>query len=187
MERLRVTWTGNSVVGPGLSTFYGDEGEGGLDPDAILDFFDTIKGSLLQGTTITIPDGGDLMSAETGEIGGYWSNPGTGGVVVGGAVGAYAGGVGARAVWRTGGVVSGRRVVGSTYLCPLTLNAYDGSGTIEGSTLSTLDGAAAALAAAAGPGMVIWSRPAPGRVGTMHAVTGGSVPDKVSWLRSRRT
>lgn len=187
MERLRVTWSGNNVVGPGLSTFYGDEGEGGLDPDAILDFFDTIKGSLLAGTTITIPDGGDLMNEATGEIGGYWSNPGTGGVVVGGTPGAYAAGVGARAVWRTGGVVSGRRVVGSTYLCPLTFNAYAGDGTLDPGTVSTLSGAAAQLAADAGPGMVIWSRPAPGRAGTMHAVTDGSVPDKVSWLRSRRT
>lgn len=187
MERLRVTWTGATVVGPGLSTFYGDEGEGGLDPDDFLAFFDTIKALLPSGTTITVPSGGDLLSPTTGTLGGAWEKPGTGGVVVGTANDVFAGGVGARAVWRTVGVVAGRRVMGATFLAPLRAGAYQADGTINGTDLGTLDGAAAALASAAGPGFVIWSRPAPGRVGSMHPVISGSVPDKVSWLRSRRT
>lgn len=187
MERLRVTWTGAHVVGGGLSTFYGDEGSGGLDPDDFLAFFDAIKGLLPNGTTITVPDGGDLLSHATGTLGGSWSSPGTGGVVVGTAAATYAAGVGARAIWRTGGVVAGRRVNGATFLTPLTGGAYDLDGTINGTDLATLDNAASALASAAGPGFVVWSRPAPGRAGSMHAVTSGRVDDKVSWLRSRRT
>lgn len=187
MERLRVTWTGATVVGPGLSTFYGDEGSGGLDPDDFLAFFDAIKSLLPAGTTITVPDGGDLLSDTSGTLGGSWSTPGSGGVVVGTANDVFAGGVGARAIWRTSGVVAGRRVNGATFLAPLRAGAYQADGTINGTDLATLDGAASALASAAGAGFVVWSRPAPGRVGSMHAVISGSVPDKVSWLRSRRT
>lgn len=179
-------WTGTAVVGGGISTFYGDEGETGLDPAAILAFFDDIKDLVAPGVTWTIPNGGDMINPSDGSLAGVWSGTG-GGTVVSTGSGAYAAGVGARIAWGTAGVVAGRRVRGSTFIVPLTINGYGTDGTLNDTARGTIASAAGDLLTALGAGFVIWSRPAPGRSGSMHAVTSTVTPDRVSWLRSRRT
>lgn len=186
MQRLRVEWSGSGVVGPGLTTFYADEGAGSMDPSEVVTFFDSIKALFPSTVTWTIPGEGDMLNEGTGELAGTWSASG-GGTVAGTSSASYAAGVGARVRWNTAGIVGGRRVRGSTFLVPLTVNHYDGQGTLESTAVSTLATAAGALVTGLAGALVVWSRPAPGRAGTMHAVTGSSLPDRVSWLRSRRT
>jgi hypothetical protein len=89
--------------------------------------------------------------------------------------------------WQTAGIENFRRVKGRTFLCPLIVGAFDTAGTIFGTNQATLQAAATILAATGK--LVIWHRPPTGTHvgGSMHAVTGALVPDKVTSLRTRRT
>jgi hypothetical protein len=78
---------------------------------------------------------------------------------------------------------------------PLQTSAYESAGMIVGSFL-TLFNAQAALLIAADPQFCVWERPVFDRSGPVPvrihdgghaAITSGAVPDRVSWLRSRRT
>jgi hypothetical protein len=101
----------------------------------------------------------------------------------------WASGVGCRQRWLTAGITRGRRVRGSTFLVPLGQNLYDGTGSIADATVTALATAANTLRAADSGSMRIYSRPtsAANADGVAHAVTGSDLPDRVSWLRSRRT
>jgi len=186
MQRLRVEWSGPAVVGSGISTFYGDEGAGSLDPAEFVTFFDTIKNVIAPGVVWTVPNGGDQLNETTGELAGTWSGSG-GGTVGSTGSGNFAVGVGARVAWGTGGIVNGRRVRGSTFLVPIAANSYDAQGTISSGSLSSIQTAADGLISGLTGALVIWSRPVPGRAGSMHEVLSAAAPDRVSWLRSRRT
>jgi len=185
LARVRCVWSGGPVVGPGLSTFYFDEAHEGFASD-LSDFFQAIDAYLPIGIIVTVPSDGDLLDVATGDLTGSWaeaaSGPGTGA-----GFGAYPAGVGARVTWSTSGIVAGRRVRGSTFLCPLVNSCYGTDGTLDETVRTALDAAADGLVTASAGGMRIWSRPAPGRPGAASTVTAGDIPDKVSWLRSRRT
>lgn len=186
MERTQVVWSGDIVTGGGLSTFYTDEAAGGPILAPLVTFFTAIRGSFPNGITWTIPDGGDLLNEANGQLTGTWSESGGAAVASNGGAGAYVAGVGARAVWRTSAIRGGRRVRGSTFLLPLLAAGYDPFGTLAAGTLSTLEGAVQALLTAA-PGLRVWSRPRPSLAGAMIPIDSVEIPDKVSWLRSRRT
>lgn len=185
MSRIRVPWTGTGVVGPGLTTFYADTATAPMDPGAVLAFFNALKAVVPAGITWQVPNSGDLIEESTGELGGAWSASGGGSVLSTGA-GSYAAGVGARIAWSTAAIYRRRRVRGSTFLCPLIVSAYESNGTLHPTHLPTLQNAASGLLTAM-PQLVIWSRPAPGTAGRQSKILGSTVPDQVSWLRSRRT
>lgn len=186
IARLRVDWAGNGIVGPGLSTFYFDPSNTGA-ADAVHDFFEALNPVLFpSGLTITVPSSGDIITDLTGELSGTWSDPGTGGVTTGTAVGDYALGVGMRVKWTTSTIFRGHRVKGSTFIVPIMGAIFDGTGTIDNATVTSASAAAAAMLTA-GVDFKIWSRPGEGYSGSSSNITGGSVPDKVSWLRTRRT
>lgn len=184
MWRCRVAWSGSPVVGPGLSTFYALNTSPGF-PAAVRAFFASLTTLLYSGTTITVPNTGDVIDEATGAITGTWTDGAALTPVVGAASGVFAAGVGMQVRWRTGGIVAGRRVVGSTFLIPTTTGAFDATGTPGSATITVVQNAADAYIAAA-PFACIWSRPAPGRAGTDHLITSASVPDRPSWLVSRR-
>jgi len=96
-------------------------------------------------------------------------------------------GVGARIKWQTSGIRGGRRVRGSTFLVPLGVQHFDSAGKIDAAAVSLADVEAAAFVSATTPNLRIWSRPNGGPNGQSNEVTGGAMPDQVSWLRSRRT
>lgn len=174
------------MTGGGISTFYSDPADGTPVLSSLVTFFTAIKGLFPSGITWTIPDGGDLLNPANGELTGTWSESGGGQVTSSGGSGAYAAGVGARVVWRTAAVRGGRRVRGSTFLCPLIASQYESNGTLANAAVSTMEGAAQTLIATA-TGIVVWSRPRPALAGAMVPISSAVVPDKVSWLRSRRT
>lgn len=185
LMRMRVTWVGAPVVGDGVSTFYFTDGATGITAD-VEDFFNAVKVRLAAGVTITVPSAGDLISDTDGSLQGVWGSGGGVSIATTGS-NIYAGGVGARIQWRTAGVNNGRRVVGSTFLVPLDISSYDSSGNITTLGLGTFQAAADALVAAQASAFTIWSRSQNGGAGANHEVTSALAPDKISWLRSRRT
>jgi len=194
MWRLRVVWSGSGVVGPGLSTFYALDTSPGF-PAAVRAFYEAVKSGFPTSVTITVPNGGDVIDASTGVLTGTWTDGTAPAPVVGTGVGTYAAGVGAQVRWRTLGVVAGRRVVGSTFLVPQVGPIFDSDGTITPATRTVIQNAANAYVTAA-PWGVIWSRPyagdttpghvRPARAGSSHILSGATVPDRPSWLVSRR-
>jgi len=184
IARVRCVWSGAPVVGPGLSTFYfSEDGEGWAT--ALSDFWQDVDAYLPIGVTVTVPSTGDLIDVATGELTGTWSEAASG-PGVGAGFGAYPAGVGARAVWDTSGIVGGRRVRGSTFFCPLVNSCFGTDGTLDPTFLTNFGGFVDTLWNSLTYDMGIWSRPVPGRAGAFSTVVGASVPDKVSWLRSRR-
>lgn len=185
LARVRTTWTGGAVSGPGVSTFFVDEAASGF-LTAFDVFWDSLKYVLVAGLSLQTLNSGELIDVATGGITGTWTDGVTSNISTSG-TGGYALGVGARIVWSTTGITGSRIVKGSTFMVPLTAAQYDGDGTIVPATLGTITGAAATLATALGSDFKIYSRPIPGRAGSAHSVVSSAVPDKVSWLRSRRT
>lgn len=185
IQRLRCEWGGTAVEGPGLTTFYAEAdgtlaiqvGAGG--------FFDAVKFMIPVGTTITIPQGGDEIDEATGALVGTWGTSSLT-TITGTGTGSFAQGVGARVVWQTGGIVGGRRVRGSTFVCPIVVTQFESNGTLANTALQGLNAGITAMMAQVPTQMRIWSRPVAGRAGTVSTVTAGNAPDKVSWLRSRR-
>lgn len=193
LARVRVALSGSTITGPGLMTFYFDPASSAYYTS--LDAFVTsIKDVFAGGTTLTVPNSADLILAETGEITGSTSRGTTTTVTsAGNTMGAQA--VGARLLWRTGGIVHGRRVRGTTFVVPVPGDSYNSNGTLKAAPVTTLQSAANALVAAGSGQMRIWSRPVsaadatatvPQRDGSAHAVTSGTVAPSTSWLRSRR-
>jgi len=183
--RVRCVWSGAAVTGGGLSTFYFANAASGFVAD-LTTFWNAVKGWLPTVATVTVPNNGDLIDDVTGELAGSWSEGST--TAVGGTgAGQYAQGVGARIVWQTSGVTNGRRVRGSTFIAPVLAGQFEGASGITSGMQSSLDSAADALVTAQSGDFLIWTRPRPGVAGKSNVVTGASVPDAVSWLRSRRT
>lgn len=187
LSRVRVGWTGVPVVGGGVSTFYSSNSDPSAFNTALRAFFVTVGAHLATGVVITFEAAGDTIDEATGEINGSWSMTVPNNVVASGSAN-WAAGVGARVVWATAGITRGRRVKGSTYLVPIGANLYDGTGSISAGALTDMQSAANTLRAADSGSMRIYTRPnaALGSSGAAHAVTGSTVPDAVTWLRSRR-
>lgn len=185
LARLRVTWTGSGIVGPGVSTFYFDPADTGAST-RVLAFFNTAPLLFPDKVTITVPSGGEIITDTTGELSGSWNDPGTGGTVTGTNTGDFAMGVGMQVRWQTGGIVGGRRVVGSTFLVPIASGIFDVNGTLDTATVTAEQSAANTMIGGAVT-FKVWSRPTPSRVGSSNDITSAIVPDRVSWLRSRRT
>jgi hypothetical protein len=82
----------------------------------------------------------------------------------------------------------GRRVRGSTFLTGLTGDSFDGSGGVTTARINTITTAANVLRSNV-PTLRILSPATSVAAADGHSspVTGSTVPDKVSWLRSRRT
>lgn len=186
IQRLRCAWQGVGVEGPGLSTFYA-EADGTLAIQvAAAALFNAVRALIPTGTTIDIPQGGDLIDEATGQLTGTWG--GTGRTQISGSgSGTFPGGVGARIVWQTAAIRAGRRVRGSTFIVPLVSSAYGTVGDMNDATMTALQTGATNFMTQVPTQARVWSRPRPGLPGAAVQITSGLVPDKVSWLRSRRT
>lgn len=172
------------MVGPGVSTFYFDEIHVGFVAD-LHTYWAAVGNRFPPGITWTTDNTGDLIDVATGELSGTWTD-GVPSTISSSGSGNYAAGVGARASWLTSGIRNGRRVRGTTFLCPLTTACYQSDGTIDGAVLGSLSTAAAALVTNSTGEMRIYSRPTPTEPGQSNEVIGATCPDTVSWLRSRR-
>ena len=187
LNRLRISWSGPTVTGPGLSTFYVPWGEDvATDIQYVKTFFETIKGFLPVGTTVSYPSSGDSIDEGSGQLVGAFGNIPDTSPTVGGGTANYAAGVGLRVAWRTGAVHKGHRVNGSTFIVPISSEFYSNTGVVSPANLGTLQTAASVLA---GRGQLIcWARPKKGATdGHGYTVTAAEVKPQIAWLRTRRT
>lgn len=185
LVRARVVWYGAGVVGGGLSTFYFTEGGTGFSTALGL-LFDSMNPYLPSNVSVAIPNSGDLIDISTGQITGGWTDGSEVGVAGSGGLD-FALGVGCRIRWNTAGIAGGRRVRGSTFVVPLAIDAYEGTGAITSTVTSAISTGVGNFLGHSGSEPVIWHRPKTGVGGSAHPITSGSVPDAVSWLRTRRT
>lgn len=184
MNRVRCTWSGGGITGPGLSTFYVRTGALGFPAD-IAALFYTLRLRIPPSVTITVPNSGDVISSDTGALAGVWSDAG-GAAIVGSGTGDFALGVGARIRWNTGGIVRGRRVRGSTFVAPLVSSCFTGTGSLNDTVVADFQTAADTLVTSLADDLYVWSRPSGLYAGVASLVDSATVPDAVSWLRSRR-
>lgn len=185
VSEVPITWEGTPVVGGGVSVLhcaFGDEHDLMTGFRAMLN---TIKASFPTGIQWTFPGGGAVLNEANGDLDSAWVDPSppaalaaTGGLL-------YAPGVGARIKWDTGAFHNSHRVVGSTFLVPVTTANFEGAGAIDNTVLALWQGAVNTFVALGK--LTIWSRPKPDSVGAQFTVASGQVPDAVSWLRGRRT
>lgn len=194
--RIRVTWSGTPVVGPGVSTFYLTDTITAGWPAALVTFFNAVKNYVPTGVTWTVPGTTDLIETTTGQLTGV-TTPGGGGTVLssGGAVD-YKPGVGGRVRWTSGGIVGGRKVTGTTFLVPMTSQETP-NGVLQALTVTNITAAANAYIANAAFEAGVYSRPRPAgvrngvpyaaRAGSVYPILGSNVPTGITWLRSRRT
>lgn len=196
VSRIRVTWSGTPVVGPGVSTFYLESSVTAGWPAALVALYTALKNYVPTGVSWTIPNVVDILDEATGELTGS-NTPGGGGTVLssGGAVD-YKPGVGGRLRWGTDGIVGGRRVVGTTFLVPMTSQETP-NGVIQGGTVAAINTAMGTYQSTSGISPAVYSRPraasvrngvpVAARAGSIHGITSHNVPSGITWLRSRRT
>lgn len=189
IARMRFGFSGPPVVGPGVATFYSSNLAPGAFATAVGSFFAACSGLFPTGLQITEPAGGELIEDSDGSLQGVWSRTPAAPITGGGGAGAFAAGVGLRVVWLTNGVRNNRRVRGSTFMVPCMASTYQSDGSIADSNIALVRTAALVLTAADSGSMRIWSRPSSAGAsdGSSSAVYSAQVPDKVTWLRSRRT
>lgn len=159
--------------------------------DAVGDFWDTFVSRFPIGVTVTVDPLVVQLGAANGVLDETWTATPHAATTGSNNQASSAAGVGCRVRWNTQGIRNGRRVIGTTFIVPLSADQYEVNGTLGSTTISGITTAAEALlgrANAASHAMVVWSRPTPG-VGTngfVSPVTGALVPDKVAWLRTRK-
>lgn len=170
--------------GNGIATFYGLDGPD-LRSDVAI-FAENWSGILPNDIVLNVPNVGDVINEETGEIVDTW----TGGSVVGftgTAAGTWVAGVGVRIRWRSAGIVAGRRVQGRTFVVPLDAARFDNNGLPTAATIDAVGSWATDLLEGHPGNLQLWSRPSGSRLGSKHTVVSTMVPVEASFLRTRRT
>jgi hypothetical protein len=151
---------------------------------AVRTFWDSIKVYLPNGLTISNRSFAEVFATDgpkTAEV--AISTPGA--AIVGASVAAYAGGTGCVVNWRTGLYISGRQLIGKTYVVPFA-GGYATDGTLTPAAVLAVQNAANVLRATVNPYFGVWSpRPAPA-LSNFANVTTALVPDRAATLRSRR-
>lgn len=175
------------MTGGGVATHYWLGAAATGDADAFVNFWFTLSAFMPTGVSITVPEQGEVIDDNTGDLVGTWNLPGESNVFTGGVNGTYAKGVGCRVTWLTAGTTGNRRVRGTTYIVPLASNSFDNDGTLLTTRVEAIKAAADALVGDLPDRLAIVTRVTPEHSGTSHAVTSTAVPDTPSWLRSRRT
>lgn len=198
-EMLRITtrWTGFTGA-PGFTVMHFRD-FGGTPPvlsdaqaavDKVYAFFNAIKAYFPAQVTVQVLGEAEIIEDTNGQLQDILvaTTPaaivGTAGTTV-----AYAAALGAVVSWRTGLVRNGRRIRGRTFLVPLTSSAFDNTGTLLPAALTVFNAAAVTLRDTTGiADLGVYARPTTtgGTDGEWALITGHSIPDMGSILRSRR-
>lgn len=183
IREVIVEWAGLTGL-PGVSVFYS-----GAAVDITVElatFFTSIQSLFPSAMQWTIPSSGDVLDEVTGDLVSDWTG-GTGAVVNGsGGSATYAAGVGAMVRWNTPLVFNSRRMRGRTFLTHLSTAAYQSDGTLLAATRTQLGNAATTFGTGT-DNPLFWHRPVNGAGGQAVAATSAFIPDRVTWLQSRRT
>nr|CRY96518.1 hypothetical protein [uncultured prokaryote] len=190
IARVTAVWTGFNGA-PGYSNFFFAVGGGVVSDrqqvaDRVAGAFNSARTALASSVEINIQSEVAILSSETGVIQSFdaITPPAP---VSGNGPGAYSGPTGACVNWRTSDVRNGRRIRGRTFLVPLSGSAYDTTGTLATSTLTSVRAFADAITGTDFDSEFgVWARPINGSGGVFASVDSYSVPDKAAVLRSRR-
>lgn len=185
LNRVRVALTGASGL-PGVATFH--FGSSTTDMSALRVFWDALKANFPNSVAINVPNTGDQINDDNGQIVGAWSGPAQATVVGTGGIGAYLSTAGPMIRWTTPLVVNGRRPIGKTFLVPAMSSQFSSSGTILGAFVTSASAAAQALVVAYAGEMKIYHRPkgSPLHGGVGATIISGACINKQTVLRSRR-
>lgn len=183
--RLRVSLGGAGIIGPGLTTFYFADAHTGFVSD-VGALFGALSARFPSQLTWSIPASGDLINDVTGDLVGVW-NDGVASAGTGSGTSAWAQGVGFRSVWETAGTTNNRRVRGTTFWAPVDGTMLQTDGTLNDTARASALTACETFLTASDGNLRIWTRPRAGVTGKSTPVTSVNIPDKISWLRSRRT
>lgn len=185
LDHVRVVWS-NWSGQPGYTNFYFASGVNTASLTALGAFFTAFKTSIPSPINITVPSNGNSYDEVSGDLVGGWSVAAPA-PVVGSNAGAFAGHAGAVVLWKTNQVVDRRRVVGRSFIVPLSSGSFDTDGSLSSTMITTLQAAGNTLIAAS-TGFVVWHRPNPdvGRLGRAVAIANCTVPDLAAELKSRR-
>lgn len=183
IKEVIVEWGGLTGL-PGVSVFYS---LASADITVELATFFTSIASLWPSSVVwTIPTQGDQLEETTGDLTGAWTG-GTGAAVPGtGGSATYAAGVGPMVRWNTATIFNSRRLSGRTFLTHMSTAGYQSDGTLATAARTQISNAASVLVAGADHPLV-WHRPVNGAGGSAVAPVSAFVPDRVSWLTTRRT
>jgi hypothetical protein len=185
IRELVIDWSGSGVVGPGASVLHFRDADVGA-PGALVTLFNTLKGGIPSGTQIVIPSSGQTVDDTTGQVTGSWVESGGTTLAASGSA-SFVQGVGARIVWLTESTINGRLHRGSTFIVPISNDQFAGAGALADTLVSTWNTAVSNFVSAVAGNFIVWRRPRQGSFSAISDVSSGFVPDKVSWLRSRRT
>ena len=206
--RVRTVFTGFSGA-PGLMTHYFRKTDPGLAStdaqlavDRVRDAFVARHSNLPVAFRWTTSGQVDTLDDATGQVNFSWTATPSTGTGVSGTSGYGPIASGVLIKWQTNAFVSGRRVVGKTFLVPVGNNNADLDGTLTAGALVEWNAWAAAMLneGATGLHLVCWSRPrlaravGPGgkpkaltaRAGSSYVITSGAANDKMCVLTSRR-
>lgn len=190
ITRLTAAWTGFRGA-PGYSNFYfaGDSADELLleqSAETVRSFFQAFRDYLPSGINIQVRGNAEVIDEANGQITSQldFEQPAP---VIGATTGTYSAASGAVVNWNTNAYRNGRRIRGRTFLVPLSTNAYDSAGDLNGAALGDIRDGATYLSSGAAPlPFVVWARPINGSGGTAEPVVSHTVPDMGAILRSRR-
>jgi len=191
IDRVRVRSTG-FAGGDGFTNFYFTSATG-ANVAALRAMFDTIKALLPTTVRYVFPSSGDTIDETDGHLLGGWTAAAPADVV-GTSATAYSAPTGILIDWKIAGVVDGHRPLAKTFIVPAASIAFNVSGGVLSSTVTTVNTAASAFLSASA-GFSLWHRPVaakPGpppvaaRPGGVFAIVSGSCNQKAAILRSRR-
>lgn len=194
INKYVVTWTG--IVGaPGYSVHYTMSTT--ANPNPLQTFYNALITYLPLNATVTIPNSGETLDETTGKMVNVWS-AGTQTSSVGTGDSIYVPAEGALVRWGTNSFKNGRRVLGHTFIVPLSRAAYATGGLVAAATCNAIQAASNTCRSSYGVDMVVWNRPvykkAPVegdpptlvRPGSVSPITFTACPTKVAVLTSRR-
>lgn len=200
IQRVRVLWTGFPGA-PGISTFYFTDHS--LQRASFGTFLEGVANSLPTDVLLTVPQTGDEIEAETGQLTGAWTAASVLAPIPGTASGAYSAPSGFLINWNTETVIGGRRLRGRTFCVPATQAIYQSDGSITAAVVTGYAADAQTLLDVSSGNMLVWRRPREARVaytdgqgrphaavaaraGAVAGITSATVPDMAAVLRSRR-
>ena len=169
-----------------------DDATADIMVDAVAAFWNSIKSEIPNDVTLTVSGEVQMFATATGELGPIYTSATPPAAIVGGSALAYSAASGYKINIRTGDVKNNRRVRGSIFVVPSSINVYDNNGNVSSSVATAVSTAQATLRTTlAGPNIAlgVWSRPKGSPTpsgGTFHETTGLDVSTKVAVLRGRR-
>jgi hypothetical protein len=192
-------WTGSSGL-PGYTNLFYDattdsptEALAACTKSRLL--FAGVAGILPSTVTISLNSDVRVLSDTDGTLTNIYTVVGPA-PVVGSVADRYAQVAGGCIDWLTTTVHGTRRMQGRTFVVPLTTLAYDGTGKLASTTVTTLGTAAEAMRTGTGPTFGVWGRPraadpeatppVTARAGLWGPAVSSRIPTKVVYLSSRR-